>query len=117
MNYCTYCGESAEDRDHVIPVSYTHNIRVFAGTDWVWACKQCNNILSNHMFTTIETRAAYLLGVYEKKLKKLINFVNWEDWELEDMSTKLQRSILARMKQKKIAVERLDHLRRISRSE
>lgn len=56
MNVCTYCGELADTRDHVVPRSYLNT-----GTT-VPACRQCNGLLSSKLHITIESRAHYLLN-------------------------------------------------------
>lgn len=40
MRACTYCGDPADHRDHVIPCCTT-GIRFF-DKNWVWACRHCN---------------------------------------------------------------------------
>ena len=67
MHLCTYCGDLANTRDHIIPVSYTHGYRVFLGTTWVWCCRECNTLLSNKMLGGIDGKAAYL---YETLLRR-----------------------------------------------
>ena len=73
MKLCTYCGDLANTRDHIIPVSYTHGFRVFLGTKWVWCCRECNTLLGNKMFDGIAGKAEYLYyALIEKHQRKAL---------------------------------------------
>ena len=72
---CEYCGDIATTRDHIIPRSYLRNTGKpnWRNSQWVYACSQCNSILSNHLFFTVSERARYLLGQYRGKHRRKIS--------------------------------------------
>jgi hypothetical protein len=95
--YCTYCGSTATDRDHVIPVSlttcYTKRYGDVAVT--VPACRECNAILGNRLFKTFEARAAYVASRLKARYKKLLAAPSWTDEELAELGPSLRSSIIA----------------------
>src|ERR1017187_1607687 len=67
--YCTYCGEIATDRDHVIPCYY-RRIRTYARLDiTVPSCSHCNsNILRYLPLFTVKDRKEYVANWLQTKL-------------------------------------------------
>lgn len=115
MDSCSYCGSIYEiQRDHVIPNSFLRERRKFRG-DWIIpACGECNNTLGDELIFNVPDRASYLLARYEKKYKKVINFPEWSDEELEDISNRMKLSILASLEYKAEIRTRLEHLKIVS---
>ena len=69
---CIYCGDLATVKDHTIPVS---SVTIRKRTNWsdsqnkdfqVPSCRECNGLLFNHIFPTMDDRMWFLL----KKLNK-----------------------------------------------
>lgn len=109
MFICTYCGEQADCYDHTIPVAYRHNTRNNHENrnHAVPCCTECNTTLGAAPFFTIRERAEYILKKYTYKHRKLINFAEWCDEELEEMSDDFKRSINAAIKMKAVIKDRI----------
>jgi len=109
MFICTYCGEHADCYDHTIPVAYRHNTRNNSEnrTYAVPSCTECNTTLGAAPLFTIRERAEYVLKKYMCKHKKILNFVDWCDEELEEMSEDFNRTIKATMRMKAVIEGRI----------
>ena len=59
----------------------------------VASCRECNALLGDNLFLTVETRAAYLLGVYQSRYRKLLAMPEWQKDELRDLGRTLRSSI------------------------
>lgn len=85
------------ERDHVVPHSWNHisqRRRTFKEEEIVPACRECNATLSDHHLFTIQSRAAYLLGVYQRRYKKLLKWIdNWTEEEIAELGYSLQISV------------------------
>ena len=80
MKYCTYCGDLATDRDHVIPLAWYGGTRVFRNKEIVPACKECNrSILKDRPYFTVEDRCEYVAKMLRKKLLKALSRYNGDD--------------------------------------
>lgn len=75
LRHCAYCGDLATTRDHLIPRSYLRNTGKphWPTSQWVPACQQCNSILYNKLFFTVQERARYLLKQYQTKRRHRIS--------------------------------------------
>lgn len=109
MFTCTYCREHADCYDHTIPIAYRHNTRNgFENKTYsVPSCTECNTTLGAAPLFTIRERAEYILKKYLCKHKKIINYVDWCDEELEEMSAEFNRTIRATMKMKDVIKDRI----------
>lgn len=106
-NSCTYCGEPATSRDHVIAVSY-QTIRKGARFEnngpWCWSCSQCNSSLSNRYFDTFKDRCEWIHWRHEVQAKP----INWHEWELKPIGHTLQSGIREEMQKRRRARCRAD---------
>lgn len=110
-DFCTYCGDYYElTKDHVIPVSYTHNKRQIRGTYCVTACMECNCTLGDKMLINVHTRADFLIAAYKHKYKRLLKQPYWTEDELSEMSPDFQRYIRAKQRDRHTLQKRMDHL-------
>jgi hypothetical protein len=115
MPNCTYCGAwDGDNRDHVIPASYSQSVpyrkKTFRQKDTVPCCQECNVLLGARLCFTIPSRAAYLLGTYERRYKKLLNQPDWSDEEIEELGPSLRTSTIQSMKDKNEVRRQLEHL-------
>lgn len=96
---CTYCGVShADTLDHVIPRSVGGKLNEgFKKTNTVPACRECNLLLSNRLFLTVGSRAAFLAGAIEGRYRKVLRLPKWSEDELEDLSGPMRRTIKAQV--------------------
>lgn len=107
-HYCNYCkSNKAQHREHVIPQSYSNN-HSFRGT--IWSCEECNTLLGNIAYHTIETRAAYLHGRIKQKYSKLLKSPIWTKEELKEMGRSMKTYIKHQEQLKKIVLLRLTNL-------
>ena len=109
MLRCTYCGEPADTRDHVIP-STTRGCVLNGKEHTVACCKECNSVLSSRPYYTIGARAAYLEEAYRKRYKKVLKYPTWEEDEIKELSRNLQRHIQQGQWLKTNTEARLEHL-------
>ena len=109
---CTYCGDTAEDLDHVIPHSYASSTgkRSYGKTKVVPCCKRCNSLLGNKKYLAIGERASYLLDRYRIKVNKLVSLPEWTEEELEDMGDFFKRGIKEDVYLKEKLIEKLNVL-------
>ena len=92
---CTYCGDVAEDLDHVVPHSYASSTdkRSYKKTKVVPCCKRCNSLLGNKHYFVIGERADYLFNTYKRNGDELLSLPEWTEEELEDMGTTLKKTL------------------------
>lgn len=111
MQPCTYCGSFSNlQRDHVIPVSSTGVPRNYSLGELVPTCGECNALLGDKMFTTVPTRAAYLLGVYPRRYRKILALPEWDPEELEELSYGLRDVVERGLKEREYIKQRLENL-------
>lgn len=112
MADCTYCGcLYGEDRDHIIPQAYTSTgKRDYKPGSTVPACSECNGTLGSKLYITVATRAAYLLGTFRPKWKKIMDVPYWDDEELEDMGPTMRSHIEFSIREARCCEMRLEHL-------
>ena len=111
MPACTYCGSiSSIHRDHVVPVSSTGLPRNYSLGEIVPACAECNALLGDKMFTSVRSRAEYLLGVYPKRYRKILNTPDWTEEELEDLSYALRHTVEQGIQDREYINQRIDNL-------
>lgn len=91
---CFYCGAPGKHRDHVDPVSRTGKDRNFTTDEWVWSCIECNLVLTNNVFYTVEDRIAHLITNYQSKADTL---AAWEEDEIVEMGRGLVDAIREQM--------------------
>ena len=124
MNYCIYCGDIAETKDHVIPYSfigkvdrkknrspYTNSIG-----ETVDSCLECNMLLSNKMLITVKDRTKYLFEKVKRRYRTLIVSKDWNQDELDELGYGLKTSVLERIAQKDRIVQRLESLGRFQKT-
>jgi len=93
---CTYCSATAENWDHVVPVSIQGGSRSYRADQWIVpACFECNRSLGFKPFLTIPDRARFLVSFYGKRYSKLLRSPRWSLAELDELGPSLRASILA----------------------
>lgn len=86
---CTYCGDPAVERDHVIPVSYQsvhEKNRTSGNGPLTWACSDCNQALSNRYFDTFLARCEWAKWRLECKVKP----IEWHNREIRELDHSLR---------------------------
>lgn len=110
MKYCIYCGEIAEARDHVVPVSYSQTSRYYRRGTTVPSCAECNNLLGSISYHTVEERTQYLFKRYTEKFKDLLQLCLWSEAEINELGTNLQCKLQERNKKKELYIKKLEVL-------
>lgn len=109
MRPCTYCGApDGTNRDHVVPVSYTHNVRTY-DTPTVPSCGECNNLLGNRMYVTIQDRARFLTGALKRHNKAVLRTPKWSPGELAEFGPRLRRTVEASAERARSVLARIAH--------
>jgi len=107
---CFYCGDNWADLDHCPPLSWldTKDLKWFKereiGFYLVNSCKDCNNSLGDKPLFTLQERADFTRSRLEKKAEKT---VLWSKDEIDEMSPRFQKSILARQQIQNRVLDRL----------
>jgi hypothetical protein len=120
MSRCVYCGSSKNiENDHLIPYSYNHLRTIGSRTNTskkgtVPACHECNNLLGNKMYTTVSSRASYLLPKYKKKYDKLSRLPEWTEEELSELGRTLRSAIENGIREKEDLSLRCRHVELVS---
>jgi hypothetical protein len=119
MPNCTYCGAwDGNNRDHVVPASYNQNVqrhkKHFKQGTTVPCCGECNVLLGDRLYFSIPSRAAYLLGTYERRYKKLLKQPDWSEEEIEELGPSMRTSVIQSMKDKNEIRRQLEHLQLVA---
>lgn len=109
---CTYCDDTANTRDHVIPVSFNRPSRSNNTPirDTVLCCKECNSLLGARSLYTVSERAGYLYEALSKRYKKLLGMPDWSDEELSGLGEDMKQIILRGLSERERIRRRLSHL-------
>ena len=80
---CIYCGESADHRDHLVPINWTGPIaRMFV--PMVPACGDCNRRINDALVQTIAGRSEVVASSLRRKYGKQLSIPDRdEDWFAE----------------------------------
>ena len=115
MNHCAYCGEvEGLQRDHVIPTSYLRQKRRYEG-DWlVPACSECNRTLGSELIFNVPDRALWVMTAYQRKYRKLIRAIPWDEEEIAELGHNLKLLILAQEKAAREIRRRIEYLRMVA---
>lgn len=118
---CAYCGQLADTRDHVLPVSYRanrnrkHNGKHY-GSGTVPACRRCNSWLNDICPDDLSARAEELAEMLMRKNGKLLNQPAWSDEEIEELGPTMQQYIRGRIAIKLQLHSDLSHATSVARS-
>lgn len=110
--FCTYCGDFFQCRDHVIPVAYSDIKRSKSDTkNTVDCCHECNQIAYDYLAFSVREKATFLLTCYQSKYRDLLTTPYWDDEELEELSWSLQQHIKANENLRRLVEAKLDNLK------
>ena len=105
---CNYCGDPADTRDHLIPVSAqtysrpnrtARHSRRFGET--VWCCRECNSLLGSQVFPSVEARSKYVAKALARRYRALLRAPKWAPEELDGLGPNLRGAVLAAEAQKR----------------
>jgi hypothetical protein len=114
---CYYCGDDAETKDHIVPVSYYHNGKrsgrhltaEYGKENLIDCCKHCNSIAGNKVFDNIDIKKEFIQNRLWEKYKKLINMPNWTDEELNEIDMPLRKEIKIKVMARKWILNRINY--------
>lgn len=88
-NVCFYCGEAADEREHVVP-RHTH-----LPTRVVPSCGECNRFASGELFATIVEKHEAIRAKRRRKYHKLLCMPEWTPDEITEMGTAFRHGLTA----------------------
>lgn len=101
-NCCTYCGETAEARDHFPPRSYTN-------LGWLLpVCNECNSALGNSNPTDFEARVRSVKDFLQKRYAKILNNPEWADEEIRELGYNIKKIVKGVEGARRVIKKRLD---------
>ena len=109
-NFCVYCGDFNQCRDHVIPVRYMSVLRSYNSDDTVDCCHLCNRLALDYPAKCIEEKAYYLINQYQKKFSKILKMPEWENNEIDELSGNLQFKVKATENHRRFIKNKLENL-------
>jgi predicted nucleic acid-binding Zn ribbon protein len=109
-DYCVYCGDFNQCRDHVIPVSVSHTFRTYNYEDTVDCCMECNKLAGDFSATCIEEKAAFLVKRYQKKYNSILELPKWDNKELDKLDGALRMQIKANENKKRLLTLKINNL-------
>lgn len=107
---CTYCGAPSDQLDHVTPKSYSDNLS-YNKEFVVPCCGECNRLLTSHLYFSIADRAEYLHKKYSSRYSKALKVPDWDEDELEEVSSDMRKSVLSAISLRDELKARLSHLK------
>lgn len=121
FDLCSYCGAVATVHDHVPPLCFSFNIKrngkKWRNFPWVWACKECNLLLSSLAYFTVHEHARYIAQALQKRYNKLLAMPQWEASELEFLDYNIRVSTLNCIREKEWILHRIATAQLISVTE
>lgn len=108
-NTCVYCGDYANSKDHVPAISIA-DLYPSVKKLIVRSCSLCNSLLSNRHYSSLKTRAEYLLVIYPKRFKKIIDSPTWTLKEINEYKGILKRTLIKNFHKKESIIKKIYHL-------
>ena len=115
---CYYCGCIADQKEHVIPVSYIKKLEELKSLDFeikmpkieiVPSCEECNYLAGSKVFKNKTLKKEYIKKKLREKYKKILNSPNWTDEEIAELSGDLQKRIILYEEAKKVIWKRINY--------
>jgi hypothetical protein len=113
VDLCTYCGNVADQMDHVPPRSHRHAI-VMAGLSSrypfivVPSCQECNALLKDHPIWVVSERKAFVKRALRRKHAALLRIPRWSRDDTEELEGRLKQYVENSLTSREILRERLD---------
>lgn len=112
MKRCVYCGQPAQCRDHVTPVSYLRVYRNYNPLETVPCCHSCNTLAGDFVAFSIKQKATFLLPKY-RRILNLSRQPRWRESELDELDHGLKDFINNKMSARKILKSQILNLSRV----
>jgi hypothetical protein len=93
--YCTYYGEHPDEIEHVVPVAFWCANPSYRGAYRnkglrTWACRRCNQILSDKVFWKFSERVSFVRQAYQRIAQKTKKTCAWSDAEIAGLRDSLR---------------------------
>jgi hypothetical protein len=114
---CFYCGEDADTKDHIIPVSFyysgkrkgRHLTSEYGKENLISSCRECNSIAGNKVFDDVYEKKDFIQQRLKFKYKKVINLPFWSEEEIKEMGSSLRKDIRIEQLARKWVLNRIDY--------
>jgi len=111
---CSYCGDSANCFDHVVPLSYVFsgkrtNAKNRSETTVVPCCNECNHLLGCSVFPSVSEKAGFLAERIAIRYKRILNAPYWSEEDYNELSGRLKQAIKAKQAKRQVVLERIRH--------
>lgn len=115
---CTYCGCLADTQDHVIPLSFqrfgdnkSRRKKQFRGQvkNLVPACRECNSIANDKIFTDVDEKREYIQQRLEYRYRRILDMPAWSDKEINEMGYNFRRELKLKTLARKWIENRIHH--------
>lgn len=110
---CVYCGEPANTVDHQPPISRIDDYESLGLANELYvlipSCMDCNKLAGSVLHDSPIERLEYIKDSLEKRLKKYLNQVEWDEEELKDIGPNLKSKILEDSNKKLTAINRIEY--------
>ncbi len=105
---CTYCGDSVDCIDHVIPISSYSMSRKQLEKSGVrtFSCNHCNQALGSRVFDSFRDRLLFVNRRIVKKAQEYRNEASWSDDEICELDHTLRTFVANRQVGMRLADER-----------
>jgi hypothetical protein len=107
---CTYCGDFANQIDHVIPLTqFTHLPRKTADKYGIrtYACGSCNQLIGDKYFETFAKRCEFARLRIERKTKAKYKDTGWTDEEIAGLDYSLRGYVARHQYKAQLLTKRL----------
>lgn len=111
---CTYCGLSADSRDHLRPRVVAAMIAgglpsptPFLPNRTVPACGECNSALGARIYPSIPARQRAVRAYLRRKYRRVLEMPTWTESELAELDGSLRSYVEARARLRTLTLERL----------
>lgn len=108
---CAYCGQPANEREHVHPFSAGRHLATAdtAGL-MVWACRECNAIARDRVFDSLDEKREFIHQRLRHKHAQVLNRTPWTDAEIGELAGSLRRHVKSQNRKQRVALARIAHL-------
>ncbi len=103
---CYYCGELADNKDHIFPQKYGNG-----KGDTVLACSDCNGRMNAAGPTSIDQRILKLIDSIERKYELHKPVPEWDDDEIDELGRSLKMRVKGMIQRRQKAIERVLHIK------
>lgn len=111
---CCYCGDPAEDEDHVLPLSAYKKLCNVSNISLpedllriVPSCHECNLLLTDKVFRSFEEKRLYAKALIARRYHDILTYPSWTPEELAELTGSLHRWIGAGQDMRDSVFERL----------